>query len=206
MAWMWLTRPVPSRDAGPRSGVFIGRLVSTKGVHILLQAVSELRDLDFQLDIVGDGPERARLEADVQSLGLEERVVFRGSLVGDERERVLAQADIVVMPSLCETFGLVALENMARKKVLIASAIGPLTEVIGDAGLTFPVGDAKALARCIEQVLKSDELAEQLSTRAVQRANSLFTTERMVDDHRLLYRRILGSVLHNHLSLAVKKS
>jgi glycosyltransferase involved in cell wall biosynthesis len=194
------------QNAGLWSVVFIGRLVSTKGVHILLQAIHELRDLEFQLHIVGDGPERARLEADVRSLGLEERVVFHGSLVGDEREQVLAKAKIVVMPSLCETFGLVALENMARGKVLIASGIGPLSEVIGDAGLTFPVGDARALARCIEQVLKSDQLAEQMAARAVERANSFFTTERMVDDHRLLYRRILDTVPSNHLSFAVKKS
>lgn len=186
--------PATAQDADPRRVVFIGRLVSTKGVHVLLQAVHELRDLDFQLDVVGDGPERPRLEADVESLGLEGRVVFRGSLVGEEREQALAQAKLIVVPSLCETFGLVALENMARKKALIFSAIGPLTEVIGDAGLTFPMGDANALARCIERVLKSEDLAEQLATRALQRANSLFTTEQMVDRHLSLYQKILSTV------------
>lgn len=198
--------PVAARNAGPRRIVFIGRLVSTKGVHILLQAVHQLRGQEFQLDIVGDGPERARLEADVQLLGLQGRVIFRGSLVGDERERALEQAAMVVMPSLCETFGLVALENMARKKVLIASDIGPLAEVIGDAGLTFPAGDASALARCIQQVLQSDELAEQIAERAFQRANSLFTTEHMVDEHRQLYYRVFGAPPHGHLSLAGKES
>src|SRR5579862_191700 len=82
-------RPVTAQDADPRRVVFIGRLVSTKGVHVLLQAVHELRDLDFQLDIVGDGSERPRLEAHVKSLSLEGRVVFRGSLVGEEREQAL---------------------------------------------------------------------------------------------------------------------
>ena len=52
------------------------------------------------------------------------------------------------MPSLGEIFGLVALENMLRKKVMIVSEIGSLTEVIGDTGLTFPAGDATALAGC----------------------------------------------------------
>jgi glycosyltransferase involved in cell wall biosynthesis len=95
---------------------------------------------------------------------------------------------------------------MARKKVLIASGIGPLAEVIGDAGLTFPAGDASALARCIEQVLQSDELAEHVAERAFQRANLLFTTEQMVDEHRQLYYRILGTHPHCHLSFVEKES
>ena len=60
---------IASTVDGPPIVVFMGRLVSTKGVHILLQAVDDLRDCEFQLNIIGDGPERARLEADVRSLG-----------------------------------------------------------------------------------------------------------------------------------------
>jgi glycosyltransferase involved in cell wall biosynthesis len=196
-----IKNPVTAEDADPRRIVFIGRLVSTKGVHILLQAVHQLRHLEFQLDIVGGGPERARLEEDVRVLGLEGRVVFRGSLVAEERERALAKAKLIVMPSLCETFGLVAIENMARKKALIFSAIGPLTEVIGDAGLTFPVGDATALAQCIERVLKSEDLTERFATRALQRATSLFTTEQMVGDHVTLYQKLLCAVPGNELQV-----
>lgn len=188
------TSAVASKVDGLPIVVFMGRLVSTKGVHILLQAVDDLRDCEFQLNIIGDGPERARLEADVRSLGLEDRVAFRGYLGTDEVEQALAAAKVVVMPSLAgEVFGLVALENMLRKKVLIVSEIGALTEVIGDAGLAFPAGDAPALARCLRQVLQSDELREQMAGRAVRRARSLFSAERMVDDHLVLYRRLLNS-------------
>jgi glycogen synthase len=182
------------RVGSPPSIVFLGRLVSTKGVHILLQAVHQLRDYEFQLNIIGDGRERARLEADVLSLRLEGRVVFSGYLAADEVEQALAAAKAVVMPSLGgEVFGLVALENMLRKKVLIVSEIGALTEVIGDAGLAFPAGDAQALARCLKRVLQSDEFAEQMAARAARRASSLFTPERMADDHLVLYRRLLGA-------------
>jgi len=185
---------VTSRVGGVPSVVFLGRLVTTKGVHILLQAVQQLRDCEFQLNIIGDGPERARLEADVQSLRLERRVVFCGYLAADELEQALAVARAVVMPSLGgEVFGLVALENMMRNKVLIVSEIGALIEVIGDAGLTFPAGDANTLARCLRQVLQSDEFVEQTGARASRRARSLFTSERMVDDHLVLYRRLLGA-------------
>ncbi len=84
---------VTSTVDGPPIVVFMGRLVSTKGVHILLQAVDDLRDCEFQLNIIGDGPERARLEADVRSLRLEERVVFRGYLGMDEVEQALAAGE-----------------------------------------------------------------------------------------------------------------
>jgi glycosyltransferase involved in cell wall biosynthesis len=82
---------------------------------------------------------------------------------------------------------------MLRGKVLIVSEIGALTEVIGDAGLAFPAGDAQALARCLERVLLSDESVEQMAQRAARRASSLFTPERMVDDHLALYRRLFGT-------------
>ena len=101
----------------PPSVVFLGRLVSTKGVHILLQAVHQLPDCEFQLNIVGDGPERARLEADVRSLGLEERVSFRGYLPANEVEQSPGggQSGSHAIAG-GEIFGLVALENMLRKK------------------------------------------------------------------------------------------
>ena len=183
----------PSTPAAGRSSiVFIGRLVSSKGVHILLQAAHQLSDSEFQLIIIGDGPERSRLEAETRSLCLEDRVAFRGYLPANEVENAIAGAGAVVMPSLAgEVFGLVALENMLRKKVLIVSEIGALTEVVGDAGLTFPAGNAEALARCIRRVLQSDELVEETEARAVQRAGCLFSPERMVSNHLMLYRRLL---------------
>jgi glycosyltransferase involved in cell wall biosynthesis len=177
---------------GRPSVVFVGRLVTVKGVKVLLEAVNCLRHYEFQLNIIGDGPERARLEGHMRALGLEKHVVFSGSLVGQERERALAGAKAVIVPSISETFGLVVAEGMLRKKVLIVSQVGALTEVIGDAGLAFPTGDAKALAGCLEQVLRSDQFADQLALRAAQRASSLFTPERMVNQHLVLYRQLLN--------------
>jgi glycosyltransferase involved in cell wall biosynthesis len=191
---------VAPTTGGTPSVVFLGRLVSTKGVHVLLQAMEQLQECKFQLNIIGDGPERARLEADVRSLGLEARVVFSGYLTPDEVEQALALSRVVVMPSLAgEVFGLVALENMLRRKALIVSEIGSLTEVIGDAGLTFPAGDAQALANCLRRVMQSEEFTEQIAARAARRASSLFTPERMVEDHLALYRRLLDSCPKNNL-------
>lgn len=173
--------------------VFLGRLVSTKGVHVLLKAAQLLDDLDFRLDIIGDGPERKRLEDEVRLRSLKGRVIFRGYLPAAEVENVVADARAVVMPSLAgEVFGLVALENMLRKKVLIVSEIGALTEVVGNTGLAFPTGNAEALAACLRQVLQSDSFVEETGARAADRARSLFSVERMVSEHLLLYRRLLA--------------
>jgi glycosyltransferase involved in cell wall biosynthesis len=184
---------VTSANEDPPSIVFLGRLVTTKGVHILLQAAHQLLDCQFQLNIIGDGPERVRLEADVRSLGLDGRVCFRGYLPATEVELALAASRVVVMPSLGgEVFGLVALENMLRGKVLIVSEIGALTEVVGDAGLAFPIGDTPALARCLRKVLQSTKFSEEIGAQAVRRALSLFTPERMANEHLDLYQRLLG--------------
>jgi glycosyltransferase involved in cell wall biosynthesis len=184
---------VAPKVANPPSIVFLGRLVSTKGVQVLLQAAQQLAHCNFRLNIIGDGPERARLEADAKSLGLEDRVFFRGFLQANEVEQFLAEARAVVMPSLGgEVFGLVALENMLRKKVLIVSEIGALTEVIGDAGLAFPAGDSSALAGCLRRVLQSEDFSAEMGAKAAARANELFTPERMVDDHVALYRSVLA--------------
>jgi glycosyltransferase involved in cell wall biosynthesis len=185
---------IASVSSTPPQIVFLGRLVRTKGVHVLLQAVQQLANCDFALEIVGDGPERERLQAQVRSLGIESRAHFRGYLPEAELDALLARAKAVVMPSLAgEAFGLVALENMLRQKLVIVSDIGALTEVVGDAGLSFPSGDSRALAACLRRVLQSDDLAQQLAARARLRAESLFSTERMVHDHLELYLQAVGA-------------
>jgi glycosyltransferase involved in cell wall biosynthesis len=78
--------------------VFVGRLVSTKGVHVLLKAVSFLRDHAFRLEVIGEGPERENLEEEVRGLHLEDRVVFRGFLATDDAEELLALRERLLCP------------------------------------------------------------------------------------------------------------
>jgi glycogen(starch) synthase len=191
--------PVPTRENvaepwnNPRPAIaFLGRLVSTKGVHVLLEAAAQLLDLDFELKIIGDGPERGRLEVKANALGLEDRVTFLGFLDQSGVEKTVREAKAVVMPSLGgEVFGLAALENMFRGKLLIVSEIGALTEVVGDSGLTFPAGDAKALADRLRQALQPNGFAEEMGSLAISRATSSFTSEQMVEEHLALYRRLV---------------
>src|SRR5262249_21669747 len=128
----------------PATFVFLGRLVSAKGTHILLKAAHGLtaRGFGFRLCIVGDGPERRNLEAQAEALGLRGRVAFLGSLSPSALEEVIAEAAAIVMPSLGgEVFGLVAAESMLRGQLPVVSDLGSLAEVVNGAGMTFPPGD-----------------------------------------------------------------
>jgi glycosyltransferase involved in cell wall biosynthesis len=194
-----LSKPACKGVASPRTAsrpviAFLGRLVSAKGVHVLLEAAHQLLDLDFELKIIGDGPERVVLEAKADNLGLKDHVKFLGFLDQSGVEKVVSGTIAVVMPSLGgEVFGLAALENMRRGKLVIVSEIGALTEVVGDTGLTFPAGDAKALANRLRRALQPDGFAEKMGSRAISRALSTFSAAQMAEGHMALYRLVASS-------------
>src|SRR5208283_5844120 len=127
----------------------------------LLQAAGKLTEAgySFRLKIIGEGPERAKLEKIGDSVGLEGRVSFLGSLTGAPLFNELRAATAVVMPSLWEeTAGLSAIEQMMRGGAVIASDIGGLGEVVGQTGLKFPPGDAAGLTSCMQCVLDQPRL------------------------------------------------
>jgi glycosyltransferase involved in cell wall biosynthesis len=175
---------------------FVGRLVPEKGLPVLLAATSILHreGFDFAVLLVGDGPERQRLEATIVDIGLIEVVHITGFLRGDALAKILNGVSVVVMPSVWEeTAGLAAIEHMMRGRLVIASKIGGLGEVVGDAGITCSAGDPEDLARCMKDVLQSPASIVVLGYKARERAESLFLRERMIADHRRVYQEISRS-------------
>lgn len=167
-----------------------GRLVSTKGVGVLLAAAKRLRDegLNFHVKIIGDGPELEALRS--QAASLDGQVEFLGHVPEGQLEEVLAEATAIVMPSLGgEVFGLVAAENMSRGKLVIVSNIGALEEVVGSTGLIFPVGNVEELASCMRKVLENGEIAHSLGAAARERAGRLFKRHAMIRAHTSLFRK-----------------
>lgn len=143
--------------ARDRDFVFVGRLVSDKGVDVLLDAIGRLGDSDgrITLTIVGEGPERPRLEA-LAATGRAD-VRFTGSLSGEHLNRELNRHHTIVVPSTWdEPFGIVALEGIASGCVAVVSSGGGLPEAAGPCGLTFRNGDAAALATQLEEALKPE--------------------------------------------------
>ena len=189
----------PSRDAlakGPDtlpSIVFQGRLVSTKGAGILLEAAKVLASEgeDFEIVIIGDGPARPKLEATAKDPALSGRVRFVGRLAPDELEKVLGCSTMVVVPSLGgEVFGLVVAENMRRGLPVIASDLGAFVEVLGPAGASFSCGNAGELAARIREFLSNPEATRQTGQRGRQRASELFSLAKMIQRHASVFRSL----------------
>lgn len=181
---------VSLQSARSKTFAFIGRLVSAKGVNVLLLAIRRLRTqgVAVRLKVVGIGPEREALQALAASLGLSDCVVFKGYVPEDALDGVLGDVAAVVVPSLAgEVFGLVAAEHMMRGRVVIASEVGGLGEVVGDAGLKFGPGDVDGLAERLRAAVEAPDLATELGSKARQRALALFNEERVISGHLAVY-------------------
>ena len=142
--------PPPPLPGAPRLAI-VGRLIPIKGHDTLLRALAAVRaDLPgVTLEIAGDGALEAELRATVTRLGLDDLVTFLGHV--PQVAAVFERAEVVVVPSLGEGFGMVALEAMERGRPVIASAVGGLPEIVDDGrtGLLVPVSDVDALAEAI---------------------------------------------------------
>jgi len=185
-----------ARAPGPPLIIFQGRLVTTKGLPVLLEAASLLRSENrvFELMVVGDGPERTAIEELARKLQLSSCVRFVGRVVAADLDSTLRKASIVVVPSVGgEVFGLVLAENMSRGLPVVTSDVGCFAEVLGDTGLTFRVGDAEDLARQIARLLDDSALASALSSRARKRILENYPRSHMIEAHAQLYRRLCGA-------------
>lgn len=168
--------------AKPKVVAFAGRLVADKGLDWLFSALSGLGRDDVTVVIAGDGPARAQLEAQAASLGLDVR--FLGGLPEEGAVRVLAAADLVVLPSrttrqTLEQFGRAASEAMSAGTPLIVSDSGALPEVVGSAGIVVPEDDVAALATAIATVLDDPAAARALAGQGRARYDELHRPDRV---------------------------
>jgi glycogen synthase len=166
--------PNPYRDASfrlipgvarNRDLVFLGRLVSDKGVDLLLRALRDVRREESAptLTIVGTGPEERALKALALELDLQNQVEFAGEKSGDELAMLLNQHRIMVVPSRwAEPFGVVTLEGIACGCAVIGSEEGGLKEAMGLCGITFRNGDQASLAAALERLLCDRVLEDSL--------------------------------------------
>jgi glycosyltransferase involved in cell wall biosynthesis len=149
--------------------VFLGRLVSDKGVDLLLDALTRLAEegLRPRLTVVGEGPEGPALRAQAARLGLADRIDFLGVRTGEELVEILNRHRILVIPSRYnEPFGIVALEGIACGCVVVGSEGGGLKQAMGPCGDTFRNGDVEDLARVLGERLRHPELDAECLERA----------------------------------------
>jgi glycosyltransferase involved in cell wall biosynthesis len=150
-----------------RDLIFVGRLVSDKGVHLLIDALAVLkrRGLQMRLTIVGDGPDRSKLEGQAAASNIDQNVKFLGHLQCEAVAGELRKHKILIVPSLIrEGFGVVALEAIGCGCVVIGSDSGGLPEAIGECGLVIRPNDPELLLEAIERVLRDMQLTSKLKS------------------------------------------
>jgi len=193
-------RPCPSLQHTTFTIGYVGRLVPEKGVDTLLEAFAQLRtqhpDHSLHLEIIGGGPIEADLRARVAQLQLTKQVRFVPPMPPTQIAQTLCDLDVLVLPSRStpvwqEQLGRVLLEAMACGVPTIGSRTGAIPEVLSDAGLTFPEGNATALAKQMERLLTDPDLRADLRRRGLARAQE-YSQASLAMRTVAFYREVLG--------------
>ena len=170
---------VPYTGDEPRL-LCVGRLIPIKGHLVLLRAFAQARSQvpGVRLDVAGRGPLEPALKSYARELGLADSVRFLGFV--SPVQKAIEDSAIVVVPSVGEGFGMVALEAMERARPAIASAVGGLPEIVadGETGLVVPSADAEALADAIVALAGDLPRASAMGSAGRERALSEFTPEK----------------------------
>jgi glycosyltransferase involved in cell wall biosynthesis len=186
--------PKPYANGVPRL-LCVGRLIPIKGHLVLLRAFAAARRQlpGLELDIAGRGPLEPALKALARELGIADSVRFLGHVA--PVQSAIERAAVVVVPSMGEGFGMVALEAMERGRPVIAAEIGGLGELVrdGETGVLVPAGEAEPLAEAIVRVAGDLELARRMGEAGRQRALSRFQQTFCTERTELLYDEALTS-------------
>ncbi len=185
-------RPGGDPDTGPLVIGSAARLVPIKGMRHLIEAGAMLqaRGRDVTIELAGDGPERARLEALAAQHGVADRVRFLGWQ--KDMAAVFGRWQLYVSPSLEEGFGLALLEAMTAELPVVATRVGGVPELIehGISGHLVEPGSPAALSAGIERLLTDAAYRRQLAADGARRARAEFSPERMVAEISALYREL----------------
>jgi len=182
------------RAEDPRPMVlFVGRLVTYKGVDVLLRA---LPGVNGRAVIVGDGPLRAELEAQARELGIADRVRFAGNASSQELTALYNACDVFVLPSVtrAEAFGMVQIEAMSCRKPVICTDLPsgvPWVNQHGVTGLVVPPGEPAALAQALTALLDDPSTRDRMGDAGRQRVEAAFSIRRMVEQTTGLYRTVV---------------
>lgn len=189
-------RPVepslPAPDGGRRRIVVPRRLYEKNGVEFFVRALPAIVERhDVEAVLLGDGPERDRLERIASELGVLDRIQFMGARPHSEMAGLLCSAELAVFPSLMEATSVAALECMACEVPVAASRVGGLPQIVDDSvGGLFEPSDPADLARCVSQLLERDDLGALGST-ARTRVVDQWSNDRLARHHIEIYERLI---------------
>ncbi|MEO8622195.1 MAG: glycosyltransferase [bacterium] len=192
--------PVATELFGPAENVvrsrrllFVGRLMPQKGIDLLIESLSRL-PLDVGLDVVGDGPDRAALEARAHELGVQSRVIFHGAVKQFALTTFYQRAFALVVPSSEEGLGLVAVEAQLCETPVVAFDSGGLPDVVQHerTGLLVKERTAAALTAAVQTILERDDLGAALGAAGRLHALATFAPESVARRYADIYRTVVG--------------
>lgn len=181
-----LELPLPERA---RVLLAVARLTEQKGVDVAVRALAKIREREPRavLVVLGEGPERARLEALARELGVADALFLPGR-TGDVAA-VLRRAELVVHPARWEGFGLALLEAMLAARPVVATRVSSAPEIVadGETGLLVPPDDASALAEAVSALLADPTRAAAYGGAGLARARLEFSVARMAERTAAVY-------------------
>ncbi len=190
--------PVSTSTFAPQAGsvrdrlLFVGRLNAQKGIADLVEALGQMRS-GISLDVVGDGPDRERLQARARELRVDTRVTWHGQLPQPALLPFYQRAGVLVVPSIGEGLGLVAVEAQLCETPVVAYASGGTTDTVldGETGILVPPGDVATLAAALDQLMGNTELRNRYGAAGRTNALALFSPESAARRYADLYRQVL---------------
>lgn len=171
----------------------ISNFRAVKRVEDVVKIFHEVQShIPAKLLLIGEGPEWSAVCQQVEELGLKERVLFLGKQ--DEVAQIISLADVLLLPSEKESFGLVALEAMACGVPTVGSRAGGLPEVVahGETGYLSPIGETKEMAAYVLDLLTDDERYTRFQKQGLTRAQTLFSAQKIVSEYEAVYEHVLS--------------
>jgi len=191
-------REIPPSDPGIPPGarvlLSVGRLESNKGFSFLVRALSRVPK-DFLWVLVGEGPERGSLEAEIEREGLCPRSRLMGRVTDDELHALYERCDLFVHPTLYEGSSMVTLEAMAHRKAVVATRVGGIPDKIipGENGLLVPPADIDALSQAIVEALSGGARLASWGAKSRVLVETRFAWSLRVKELTGLYEEVLRS-------------
>lgn len=174
--------------------MYAGRLNAEKNVQELIHAFAKVQQTEAKLWIVGRGVELENLQRLATELDLADRVRFWGHKPYNDLAPLYAQADIFVHPGLwAEPFGRTCLEAMLAKMAIVVSNVGAPPEILGDAGLVYPVGDIEELSQLLTRLIQNKNLRVRLGIKAKERVHRHYSPASVTKKILQVYPQLGGS-------------
>jgi len=183
-------RRLAAPEARPVIG-WVGRLIPIKGCDVFVEALASLTEHDWVARVVGDGPERPRIEALARRLGLQDRVAFLGAI--PDAARLFEGLDLFVLSSRSEGTPMVLLEAMGASLPVVATEVGGVPGVVrdGSSGWLVPSEDRQALAAALEEALLDPELRRNRAEVGAHDVRTRFGFDGWIRRHEAVYRSAL---------------